>query len=90
MSKQIPEMLESFSQLVAAPSVSSTDPQWDQSNRGVIDLLAGWLEDIGFNVEILPVPAEPAPASGHPRPAAFAAFVRAPRQPSAVRQDRGR
>ncbi len=63
MSKQIPEMLESFSQLVAAPSVSSTDPQWDQSNRGVVDLLAGWLEDIGFNVEIIPVPAEPGSAS---------------------------
>lgn len=58
MSKQIPEMLESFSQLVAAPSVSSTDPQWDQSNRGVVDLLAGWLEDIGFKVEVIPVPAE--------------------------------
>ncbi len=63
MSKQIPEMLERFSQLVAAPSVSSTDPQWDQSNRGVVDLLAGWLEDIGFNVEIIPVPAEPGSAS---------------------------
>ncbi len=63
MSKQIPEMLESFSQLVAAPSVSSTDPQWDQSNRGVVDLLAGWLEDIGFNVEIIPVPAEPGSSS---------------------------
>ena len=58
MSKQIPEMLESFSQLVAAPSVSSTDPQWDQSNRGVVDLLAGWLEDIGFKVEVIPVPTE--------------------------------
>ena len=58
MSKQIPEMLESFSQLVAAPSVSSTDPQWDQSNRCVVDLLAGWLDDIGFKVEVIPVPAE--------------------------------
>jgi len=63
MSKKIPEMLESFSQLVAAPSVSSTDPQWDQSNRGVVDLLAGWLEDIGFNVEVIPVPAEPGSSS---------------------------
>ncbi len=63
MSKKIPEILESFSQLVAAPSVSSTDPQWDQSNRVVIDLLAGWLEDIGFKVEIMPVPAEPGSAS---------------------------
>ena len=65
MSKQIPEMLESFSQLVAAPSVSSTDPQWDQSNRGVVDLLAGWLEDIGFKVEVIPVPAEHGSSSTH-------------------------
>ena len=58
MTKRIPEMLESFSQLVASPSVSSTDPQWNQSNRGVVELLAGWLEGIGFNVEIIPVPVE--------------------------------
>jgi len=58
MNKHIPEMLESFSQLVAAPSVSSTDPQWDQSNRGVVEILAGWLEGIGFKVETIHVPAE--------------------------------
>ncbi|MCK5497558.1 MAG: acetylornithine deacetylase, partial [Gammaproteobacteria bacterium] len=58
MTKRIPEMHESFSQLVAVPSVSSTDPQWDQSNRGVVELLAGWLEGIGFKVEIIPVPVE--------------------------------
>ena len=55
MSKQIPEMLDSFSQLVAAPSVSSTDPLLDQSNRDVVELLAGWLEGIGFKVELLPI-----------------------------------
>ena len=55
MSKKIPEMLDSFSQLVAAPSVSSTDPQWDQSNGAVVDLLAGWLEGIGFKAEVIPV-----------------------------------
>jgi len=64
MTKQIPEMLDSFSQLVAAPSVSSTDPQWDQSNRGVVELLAGWLEDIGFKIEVIPVPVEPGSSSG--------------------------
>ncbi len=58
MTRKIPEMRESFSQLVAAPSVSSTDPLWDQSNREVVELLAGWLEDIGFKAEIIPVPAE--------------------------------
>ena len=60
MNKQIPEMLDSFSQLVATPSVSSTDPLLDQSNRGVVDLLAGWLEGIGFKVELLPITTEAA------------------------------
>ena len=55
MTKQIPEMLDSFSQLVAASSVSSTNPLLDQSNRGVVEPLAGWLEGIGFKVELLPV-----------------------------------
>ena len=30
--------------LIAAPSVSSVSPQFDQSNRAVIELLAAWLE----------------------------------------------
>jgi acetylornithine deacetylase len=38
--------------LIAIPSVSSVTPRLDQSNRGVIDLLAMWLEDLGFAVEI--------------------------------------
>jgi acetylornithine deacetylase len=41
--------------LIAAPSVSSINPQWDQSNRGVIEPLEGWLSDLGFNTEVLPV-----------------------------------
>jgi acetylornithine deacetylase len=44
-------------QLVGTPSVSSTDPVWDQGNRAVIDLLAGWLTDLGFQVEIQAVTA---------------------------------
>jgi acetylornithine deacetylase len=37
---------------VGTPSVSSTDPNWDQGNRVVIDLLATWLTDMGFRTEI--------------------------------------
>lgn len=44
-----------LSQLVACQSVSSALPSLDQSNRGVIDLLANWLEDLGFRCEILPI-----------------------------------
>jgi acetylornithine deacetylase len=51
-------IIRQLRQLVATPSVSSTDPRWDQGNRAVIDLLAGWLEDIGFRTEIQQVCAD--------------------------------
>jgi len=51
-------IIRQLRQLVATPSVSSTDPHWDQGNRAVIDLLAGWLADLGFRTEIQPVSAD--------------------------------
>ncbi|MEE4145935.1 MAG: acetylornithine deacetylase [Halieaceae bacterium] len=51
-------IIQQLRQLVATPSVSSTDPHWDQGNRAVIDLLASWLEDLGFRTEIQPVSAD--------------------------------
>ena len=45
-------VLDQLRQLVGTPSVSSTDPNWDQGNRVVIDLLATWLADMGFRTEI--------------------------------------
>jgi acetylornithine deacetylase len=41
-----------FAALIAAPSVSCTQPSLDLSNRAVIDLLAGWLGDLGFACDI--------------------------------------
>ncbi|MCG3200501.1 MAG: Acetylornithine deacetylase [Gammaproteobacteria bacterium] len=41
--------------LVAVPSVSSHDPRLDCSNRGVAELIAIWLEELGFRVEWVPV-----------------------------------
>jgi len=38
--------------LVSTPSVSSPDARFDQSNRGVVDLLAEWAEELGFDVRI--------------------------------------
>ncbi len=52
-------LLDHILQLIATPSVSSVSPQYDQSNRPVIDLLAGWLEDTGFAVRIEPLPERP-------------------------------
>lgn len=45
-------ILTQLRQLVGTASVSSTDPTWDQGNRAVVELLAGWLDDMGFAVEI--------------------------------------
>ena len=48
----LPSMKEQFAALIATPSVSCTQPYLDQSNRGVIDLLATWLSGLGFNCDI--------------------------------------
>lgn len=44
-----------LSQLVAAPSVSCAIPRWDMSNKPVIDLLANWLDALGFRIQVMPV-----------------------------------
>ncbi len=59
----IPTLLHMLEGLIHTPSVSSADPQLDQGNRAVIDLLAEWLEDSGFGVEIMPLPGAPAKAN---------------------------
>lgn len=58
-----PSLIAQLRQLVGTPSVSSTDPSWDQGNREVIDLLATWLADMGFAVEIQPVSGDGAKAN---------------------------
>lgn len=51
-----PSMQEMLAQLIAVPSVSSHDPRLDRGNRGVVERLAGWLDGLGFTVELLAVP----------------------------------
>lgn len=58
-----PPLLEMIGALVRAPSVSSADPELNQGNRAVIDLLAGWLEGSEFRVEVMPLPGSPARAN---------------------------
>ncbi|MFA5631236.1 MAG: acetylornithine deacetylase [Porticoccaceae bacterium] len=43
-------------QLIACNSISSVVPAVDQGNLNVIHLLAGWLDDLGFATEIMPLP----------------------------------
>jgi len=54
-SQQKPDTLEMIQQLIATPSISCVDPSTDQSNMAVINLLANWLNELDFEVEILPV-----------------------------------
>jgi len=54
----LPTFQQQLQQLVATPSVSCTSPQWDMGNLDVIHLLAGWLVDLGFAIQILPVPGQ--------------------------------
>lgn len=54
-----PKLLNMLRELIAAPSVSSVHPGWDQSNAQVIETLATWLESSGFRVEQLAVPNHP-------------------------------
>jgi len=58
MNARLPGMMEAFARLIETPSVSSVDPRLDMSNRAVVDLLAGWFEDLGFGIEIAPVPGQ--------------------------------
>ena len=58
-----PTLYEMMQRLIGSPSVSSVTPDHDQGNRAVIDLLAGWLDDAGFEVEIMPLAVEPARAN---------------------------
>ncbi|TBV11503.1 acetylornithine deacetylase [Stutzerimonas kirkiae] len=48
----LPSLKEQFAALLAAPSVSSTQREHDQSNLPVVELLAGWLRDLGFDCEL--------------------------------------
>ena len=58
-----PRLLDLIQALVGTPSVSSFERGLDRGNRAVIDLLASWLEDLGFRVEIQDLDTDPAKAN---------------------------
>jgi len=60
---RIPALLDMISDLIATPSVSSVNPELAQGNLTVIELLANWLEDSDFDIEIMHLPGEPAKAN---------------------------
>lgn len=58
MPKMPPELIPMLERMIALPSVSSTDPKIDSSNKAVIDELASWLDPMGFDIEVMAVPGE--------------------------------
>ncbi len=50
---------ERLRRLIAAPSISSALPHWDQSNQLVVEHLGQWLEELGFAVELKPIEGRP-------------------------------
>ena len=59
MATKLPSLETMIGQLVALPSVSSVQPALDQPNAAVSDLLANWLDGLGFEVDLQPVPERP-------------------------------
>ena len=56
MKNKLPPFIEIYRALIATPSISATEEALDQSNAGLITLLADWFKDLGFSVEVQPVP----------------------------------
>ncbi|MDT0603746.1 acetylornithine deacetylase [Thalassotalea castellviae] len=53
---QLPHFSDALKQLIASPSISSTQASWDQGNLDIIQILATWFEQIGFSIDIQKVP----------------------------------
>lgn len=58
-----PPTREMIGTLISTPSVSSTLPQFDQSNLDVVHMLANWLEPLGFEIAIKPIETAPGKAN---------------------------
>lgn len=52
----LPSFTNALKQLIASPSISSTQAHWDQGNIEIIQLLASWFESIGFTIDVQLVP----------------------------------
>ena len=52
----LPNFQQALTELIASPSISACDTVLDHSNKDVINLLASWFEDLGFSINIHPVP----------------------------------
>lgn len=55
----LPGLMQMLSALIARPSMSSVSPEFDTSNLEVIHLLAEWLYELDFDVEVLHLESQP-------------------------------
>ncbi|KEY57197.1 acetylornithine deacetylase [Serratia sp. DD3] len=53
---KLPSFIELYRALISTESISATDADLDQSNETLINLLASWFSDLGFRVDVQPVP----------------------------------
>ena len=61
--KSLPRFEQMLETLVQTPSVSCTNAQYDRSNIEVINHLANWLADMGFDTQVQEVPETPGKAN---------------------------
>ncbi|CEA03318.1 acetylornithine deacetylase [Pseudomonas saudimassiliensis] len=59
----LPSLKAQFAALLQTPSISCTQPEHDQSNLAVIQLLADWLSELGFNCRVQPIADAPGKAN---------------------------
>lgn len=53
----LPSFLHLYNELIATPTISSvTNEKLDYSNKPLLDKLATWFSDLGFKVDLQPVP----------------------------------
>ncbi len=57
MPNRLPTPIEMLRELIAIPSMSSVDARFDCGNRAVVEKIAGWLEDLGFEITLAPLAA---------------------------------
>ncbi|MEH6469977.1 MAG: acetylornithine deacetylase [Halopseudomonas sp.] len=61
--KAPPSLITMLQQLIATPSISSTQAGIDLSNRAVIELLEDWLSGMGFATEVMDIAGHPGKAN---------------------------
>lgn len=52
---KLPDLLAMYAKLIETPTISSIETDEDISNQTLIEILADWLAQLGFNTDIMPI-----------------------------------